>query len=128
MRTLIAEDDLTSRILLEEMLESFGVVHVTVNGEEALLAFTNALNQGTPYQFICLDINMPKKNGQEVLKQMRSLEARFGARPAVIVMTTGDRNRESVISSAKNKCNGYLIKPIKAEAITTALKKFRLIA
>lgn len=127
MRALIVEDDLTSRILLSEMLEVYGIVHVAVDGEEALSAFNKSLENGVPYNLICLDINMPKKNGQEVLKEIRKREAHFRVKGSVILMTTGDRNRESVVSSARNRCNGYLVKPIKMEAITAALHKFKLV-
>lgn len=127
MHALIAEDDLTSRILLSEILEVYGIVHVAVDGEEALIAFQSALERGVPYSLICLDINMPKKNGQQVLKEIRILEKRYKFKESIILMTTSDRNRESVISSTKNRCNGYLVKPIKMAAITAALHKFKLI-
>lgn len=127
MKALVVEDDLTSRIILSEMLEEYGKVHVAVDGVEALDAFGSALTNGAPYDLVCLDINMPKKNGHEVLKTIRNVEKVRKAKPAVVLMTTADRKRESVISSAKNRCNGYLIKPIEMNAIVAALKKFRLI-
>lgn len=127
MRVLIVEDDLTSRILLSELLEGYGAVHIAIDGEEALAAFHQALKKRAPYDLICLDINMPKVDGQAVLKIIRETEDRHSVRKAVILMITGDRNRESVISSVRNRCNGYLIKPIKADAIESALRKFKLL-
>lgn len=127
MKALVVEDDLTSRIFLKEMLEVYGTVDVAVDGQEALNAFSAALAAGHPYHLICLDINMPKRNGQDVLKIIRHTEKTRGVRSAIVFMTTGDRKRESVIHSAKNKCNGYLVKPIEGAAIEAALRKCKLI-
>ena len=40
MRALIAEDDFTSRLLMQKLLAPYGEVHVAINGREALEAFT----------------------------------------------------------------------------------------
>lgn len=60
MKTLIVEDDFTSRLFLQEVLKEFGEIHLAVNGQEGLTAFQEALNQGKPYNLICLDIMMPE--------------------------------------------------------------------
>jgi two-component system chemotaxis response regulator CheY len=36
MKTLIVEDDFTSRLLLQEILKRFGEIHIAVNGKEAV--------------------------------------------------------------------------------------------
>ena len=43
MKTLIVEDDFTSRLLLQEILKSFGPLHIAVNGQEAVDAVKIAL-------------------------------------------------------------------------------------
>ena len=48
MKALIAEDDFTSRLLLQKFLSPFGEVHVAVNGAEALEAFREAKKNGDP--------------------------------------------------------------------------------
>ena len=39
MRTLIVEDDFTSRLLLQTVLSRYGECHVAINGKEAVEAF-----------------------------------------------------------------------------------------
>ena len=63
MKTLIVEDDFTSRLLLQELLRRFGPCHVAVNGVEAVDAVTAALTANAPYDLICLDIMMPVMGG-----------------------------------------------------------------
>ena len=38
MKTLIVEDDFTSRLLLQELLNSYGPAHIAINGKEAVEA------------------------------------------------------------------------------------------
>jgi len=64
MKTLIVEDDFTSRLLLQEFLNPYGPSHIAVNGAEAVEAVTAALDAGEPYNLICLDIMMPEMDGR----------------------------------------------------------------
>ena len=74
MKALIVEDDFTSRLLLQGLLQPFGVCHVCINGKEAVEAFKIALDQKEPYDLVCLDIMMPEMDGQTALKEIRAIE------------------------------------------------------
>ena len=52
MKTLIVEDDFTSRLLLQTFLSRYGECHLAVNGKEAVEAFRMALDNGSPYNLI----------------------------------------------------------------------------
>ena len=78
MKTLIVEDDFTSRLLLQEILKPYGTTHIAVNGKEAVDAVVTAMDVGEPYDLICLDIMMPVMNGYEALKAIRGLEESRG--------------------------------------------------
>lgn len=73
MKTLIVEDDFTSRLILQEILKLHGPAHIAVNGIEAVEAVRTALESGEPYDLVCMDIIMPKMGGQQALKHIRSL-------------------------------------------------------
>jgi len=45
MKTLVVEDDFTSRLLMQKLLAPDGERHVAVNGREAVQAFRNPLRQ-----------------------------------------------------------------------------------
>ncbi|HKK00786.1 MAG TPA: response regulator [Desulfuromonadales bacterium] len=116
MRILIAEDDFTSRVLMQKLLIPYGECDVVVDGEEALEAFSLALEEGEPYRLVCLDIMMPKMDGQQALKAIRQVEHERGVSPrneVRIIMTTAlDSPKEVVEAYYRGGCTGYLVKPI----------------
>jgi two-component system chemotaxis response regulator CheY len=82
MKTLIVEDDFTSRLLIQKILTPFGECHLATNGEEAVQAFMNSKTQNTPpYDLICLDIMMPGMDGQTALGKIREIEKELGIEP-----------------------------------------------
>ena len=74
MKSLIVEDDFSSRFLLQRLLKQYGDCHVAVNGKEAVSAYRMALDAGQPYDLVCLDIMMPEMDGHAALKEMRAME------------------------------------------------------
>jgi len=124
MKILIAEDDFTNRLLLQEFLTEFGTVHTAVNGKEVVAAFSSALNSGEPYDLLCLDILMPEMDGQQALHAVRLLEAesKTTLSPVKILMTTGLGDSASVIRAFREQCDGYLTKPIDKQKLRHALE------
>jgi len=74
MRILIAEDDYASRKFLYKFLSAYGECDITIDGIEAVDAFMLALDEGKPYDLVCLDIMMPKLDGTRALKAIRDVE------------------------------------------------------
>ncbi len=130
MKTLIVEDDFTSRLLLQELLKSYGPSHVAVNGKEAVEAAYLALEMGEPYNLICLDIMMPEMNGQEALRKIREHEEARGilsSNGAKIVMTTALGDPKNVVAAWRSLCDAYLTKPIQKAKLLEELRKLGLI-
>lgn len=86
-------------------------IHVVQDGDSAL-AF---LQQKAPYQdaprpdLILLDLNLPKKDGREVLAEIKT-DPHTHHIP-VVVLTTSD-DEEDVLRSYNLHANAYLVKPI----------------
>lgn len=74
MKILLAEDDFASRKFMTNYLEKYGDCDITVDGEEAVDAFLMALEDGEPYDLICLDVMMPVLDGYQALKAIRDIE------------------------------------------------------
>jgi two-component system chemotaxis response regulator CheY len=130
MRTLIAEDDHTSQVLLQEILKPYGAPTVAGTGKEALEAVRRALDAGQPYDLICLDIMMPELNGQDALRAIRSLEKEKGIaadKRAKIVMTTALKDPKNIIAAHQSLCDAYLVKPIDKAKLLENLETLKLI-
>lgn len=130
MKTLIVEDDFTSRVLLQSVLSRYGECHAAVNGAEAVEAVRLSMQANAPYHLICMDIMMPEMDGQQAVKEIRSLEQERGilsSRGAKIIMTTAVDDMKQVIRSFQELCDAYLVKPVTIPELVRHLKDLRLI-
>ena len=115
MRTLVVEDDFVSRRLVQTIMSPYGACDVAVDGDEAVEAFSIALEEQTPYDLVCLDIMMPGMNGHEVLKRFRDMEKRRDLRDSQktkVIMVTAMGDYKNVMNAFQTKCDAYLVKPI----------------
>lgn len=128
MRFLVVEDDFTSRRLLQKMLAPFGDCDIAVNGEEAIEAFRLALNEGNNYNVVCLDIMMPEMDGQQVLKEFRTMERELEFRPddeVKVIMTTAlDSPKDVIEAYYRGGCTDYMVKPIEKRKLHELLAQY----
>jgi two-component system chemotaxis response regulator CheY len=120
MKTLVVDDELTTRIALLEMLSQYGEVASCVDGSEAVLAHKRALECGSPYDLICMDIFMSNMSGLEAMKLIRQEEqihGRFRQRLAKIIITTGADDEDTINHAFRGLCDAYIIKPIDADEL-----------
>ncbi len=128
MRVLIADDDYFSREILHNILSPLGECDVVITGEEALKAFYSAWKDGRPYDLLCLDILMPRLGGQEVLAQIRTVEADCGLseeHAVNIIMTSGNSDAKNVAKAVRDGgCKAFLVKPIDRKRLLDEISGF----
>jgi two-component system chemotaxis response regulator CheY len=130
MKTLIVEDDFTSRLLLQTFLSRYGECHIAVNGREAVEAVRSALERGERYDLICMDIMMPEMDGREAVKQVRALEEERGTLStcgAKIIMTTAVNDVREVARCFEELCDAYLVKPIDLSKLLKQVRSYQLV-
>lgn len=131
MKTLVVEDDFTSRKLLQGIFAPLGDCDVAVNGKEAIQAFQAAWAENRPYDLICLDIMMPDVDGHEALKVIRSLEKNMGvdsALEAKVIMVTALGDPKNVVEAYyKGGANSYVVKPIDKRKLIEEVKSLGLL-
>jgi two-component system chemotaxis response regulator CheY len=130
MKTLIVEDDFTSRILLQEMLQPYGEIHIAVNGREAVEAVRYAMELQEPYVLVCLDVMMPEMDGLTALKKIRDLEGQkriSSSNNVKIIMTTALNDLKDVTAAYHELCDGYLVKPLGRSKLVEQLRTLALI-
>ena len=113
---LIADDYNTARRLIKDSLEQMGFsCFEAENGNQAI-----AIIQQTTLDLVIADINMPVKNGIELLKDIR-IDENMNDLPFVMTML---EPFENLISDAKKLgMNDYLIKPFDVFTLSKTLDK-----
>jgi two-component system chemotaxis response regulator CheY len=130
MRALIVEDDYASRKLFRAILVPHGRIDVAVNGQEGVEAFQLALEEGEPYDLICLDIMMPEMDGQQTLRAIREIEAErgiLGYGGVKIIMVTALGGQDQVRLAFREQCEAYLVKPISRDLLLGTVRELGLI-
>lgn len=103
MRLLLAEDEPTLREFVTRGLAEAGyAVDAVADGEEAWLAV-----QSVPYDLVILDVNMPRYNGFEVCRKIRS---ELDPGPAILFLTARDSVADRV-TGLDLGAEDYLVKP-----------------
>jgi two-component system chemotaxis response regulator CheY len=130
LKVLIVEDDFPSSKIMQEYLSEYGDCTTAVNGIEGVAAFKNALEEGAPFDLVCLDIMMPEMDGHEALKNIRQIEHEHGIfEPngvGVIMTTAKDRSRD-MIRAFDEGCASYIVKPVDHEKLVAEMQKLDLI-
>lgn len=117
-KILVAEDYDMNRILIDEILSSFGIkADFAVNGLEAL-----EKGLTLSYDLIFMDINMPELNGIDATKQLHEK----GVKTPIIALTANalEGDREYFLSLGMDE---YISKPIDILELEKILKHYRKI-
>jgi two-component system chemotaxis response regulator CheY len=130
MKSLVADDVLVIRRLLQRALSTYGQCDAAVNGTETVTKFYQSHENKDPYNLICLDILMPQKSGLQVIKDIRMYEDQHnitGYRRVKIIMTTILQDQSVVDQAQAYGCDGYMVKPIDLRKLLSLIRKFGLI-
>lgn len=122
---LYAEDNLPDVLLLREALLELNLdhyIHHVESGEDVLsfLARKGAYQEAPTPSLLLLDLNLPRKNGFEVLAELRQ---RSHPLPCpVAVLTTTAREQDARIAAAGVEFD-FFIKPMDYDSFLTVVQK-----
>ncbi len=121
IKVLYVEDNDTVRKDTAELLkEFFHQVETASNGEEGLEKFKKG-----KFDLIITDINMPKMNGIEMIKEIKKIDKRI---PVIVITAFSDF--KYLVECIKLGVYGYILKPIDInqllEVLNTVLEKIKL--
>ncbi|AZN70839.1 response regulator [Georhizobium profundi] len=116
IKVLIVDDQVTSRLLLGEALQSLGFSQITVagDGQQGL-----AIMQQQPHHLVISDFNMPKMDGLGLLQAIRS---NAQTKRAAFIMLTAQGDRALVQKAAQLGANNVLSKPFTVEKMQAAIE------
>ncbi len=118
---LLADDDEGDTYLFTEAFSEFDIntiVHTVKDGIE-LMEWLNQKNIPLPH-LLFLDLNMPRKNGFDCLKEIRSNEKLKDI--SIAIYSTSD-NEKDVEEALRNGANVYITKPNNFPGLKKILEK-----
>ena len=111
-KILVAEDDIFNQELIKAILGEWDIDFTIVsNGQEAVESVKNY-----EYDFIFLDINMPKMSGVDAVGEIKKLTS------VPVIAMTANAFRDDVKKYFNAGFDGYISKPIKLEELQKVLK------
>lgn len=121
---LLVEDSLGDIRLTQEALNDSKLknnLHIVRDGVEALryLRHENEYKQETRPDIILLDLNLPRKDGREVLAEIKQDE--ILKRIPVVVLTTSDDEKD-ILTSYNLHANCYITKPVDLDRFVEIVK------
>ena len=126
-RILLVEDDPRDVELTMNALEDYNLTNEVVvahDGEEALdylyCRGNFASRVGQNPAVLLLDLKLPKVDGLEVLRQVKSDEK---LKVIPVVVLTSSREEKDMISSYKLGVNAYVVKPVDFHEFVNAIKE-----
>lgn len=124
LKILLVEDSRSDAVLIQDTLSDSKVLnelHLVRDGVEA----TDFLYQRGKYSeaprpdLILLDLNLPKKNGQELLAEIKA-DANLSTIPIVILTTSS--HEADILRSYELHANCYLVKPVELDQFIEVVK------
>ncbi len=124
---LMADDDADDRALTKEALEEgrlMNTIRFVEHGEELIDYLKRSGRYAPPAEaprpgLILLDLNMPRKDGRAVLKEIKSDP---DLRTIPVVVLTTSKADEDVYRSYDLGVNSYIVKPVTFEALVDILQ------
>jgi DNA-binding response OmpR family regulator len=121
---LLIEDNPADVRLVQEVFKEARIhnkIYVTLNGEKAmrLLRRESEYAQASRPDLIILDLNLPKKQGKEVLKEIKEDE---NLKTIPVVILTTSNAEEDLIETYQNNANCYITKPVDLDNFINVVK------
>ncbi|MBN1340014.1 MAG: response regulator transcription factor [Bacteroidales bacterium] len=116
IKAIIVDDENKAITVLQELLEEYNDI--------TLLGSAGSVDEALPLvlekkpDLVFMDVQMPKKNGFELLHELRD----FRFKPAIIFVTAFD---EYAISAIRHAAFDYLLKPVDPQELMKAIHRLR---
>jgi two-component system, chemotaxis family, response regulator Rcp1 len=121
---LLVEDNPVDVMMIKEVFNDGRVcnnLHVVEDGEEAMdfLYKRGKFSSAPSPQIILLDLNLPRKDGREVLAEIKG-DPSLRHIPVIILTTSADE--EDILKSYEHQANCFITKPVDMEQFTRTLE------
>ncbi|AWB65756.1 hypothetical protein C2869_04580 [Saccharobesus litoralis] len=119
-KVLVVDDVETMRQVNKHLLLDIGFenIDVAINGHDALVRLQQALDEGSPYDLVISDWEMPKMSGMELLKHIKTSPLLWRTH---LYLLTGLSEKQDVMTAIKAGVSGYMTKPVNQKILKNKL-------
>jgi signal transduction histidine kinase/FixJ family two-component response regulator len=118
LRVLVAEDNETNRLVLQTLLENFGIYPVfAYNGREALDLWLTR-----PFDLVLMDMQMPIMDGASAMRAIRAHENEAGRKRTPIVALTANAMSHQIRDQVEAGADAHASKPIHLPSLMRAIE------
>jgi len=123
LEIVVVEDDPSDVLLLMREFRKHNVANNVVLLEDGARALDYLLPEGarpipSPSRVVILDLKLPKVNGVEVLRRMKTDER---TRDVPVVVLTSSQEERDVRDAREAGADGYLVKPLKFDVFARSI-------
>ena len=127
LEVLLIEDNPGDVRLTEEAFKEASIVcnlHVTMDGVDAMdfLCNRGRFEEAPQPDFILLDLNLPRKDGRQVLKEIKGHPS---LRHIPVVILSTSQSEEDIFQSYNLQANCYISKPVDIDRFIEIIKSIK---
>ena len=127
LHILLVEDNEGDIVLTTEALEEMQmdiILSIAKDGKIAIdiMSYECESREEEPVNLVLLDINLPKRNGHEVLQYIKT--NKHCEHVPVIMLTTSSFNKDRD-HALKHLADGYLTKPLDSSKLPALIRSFK---
>jgi CheY-like chemotaxis protein len=122
---LLIDDDDDDNYFHQMIIDEMNItehIEIALNGLEALAYLTDE-NKPKP-DLVFLDVNMPKMNGWEFLKEHHDLPEKYKANIIVVMLTTSTNPEDKKRAAQYSEVTDFNCKPLTKEMLTIILERY----
>ncbi len=124
---LVAEDDAEDQMLVKEAMEESRLsnhIHFVSDGEELLAYLRHEEPYADPRKYprpglILLDLNMPRKDGREAMKEIKT-DPKLRVIPIVVLTTS--KAEEDILRTYDLGVNSFITKPVSFSSLVNVMR------
>lgn len=117
LKILVVDDFSTMRRIVRNLLKDLGYTNVD-EAEDGAVALQK-LN-GSTFEFVVTDWNMPNMDGLTLLQTIRSTPT---LQHLPVLMVTAEAKKENIVAAAQAGASGYIVKPFTSATLAEKLGK-----
>ena len=117
MKFLVIDDEMAALTKMKMLLSAYGDCTLATNATQALQQCAKAIQQGTPYNLITIDIHLPEISGLDLVAAINKLETSHKVQASKKIIVTASGTPDNLFQAKAKGCDSFIVKPVKRDTL-----------